>query len=92
MAKKTTAAAPKNKSKAVAPDAAATSKPVRETKPRASAVPPSTKAAKAPKPSATTTDVTNDMIAERAYHLWKAGTPGDELHHWTRAERELRGK
>jgi hypothetical protein len=33
--------------------------------------------------------VTADEIAVRAYHLWEAGTPGDELEHWLRAEREL---
>ena len=33
--------------------------------------------------------VTPDDIAVRAYHLWEAGSPGDELEHWLQAEREL---
>jgi hypothetical protein len=33
--------------------------------------------------------VTADEIAVRAYHLWEAGSPGDELEHWLQAEREL---
>lgn len=92
MAKKTTTSAAKTtKSKAteplVAPDVAA-AEPVKETKPRATAVPKT----KAPKPSATTTEVTDEMIAEHAYHLWKNGHPGDHVEHWTEAERKLRGK
>lgn len=91
MANKTTAATPKStKSRAVEPDAAAKKKPVKETKSRASAVPPTK--TKAPKPTATTTDVTSDMIAEKAYHLWLAGHPGGEHDHWIAAERQLRGK
>jgi Protein of unknown function (DUF2934) len=33
--------------------------------------------------------VTAEDIAERAYHLWEAGSPGDQLEHWLQAEREL---
>jgi hypothetical protein len=33
--------------------------------------------------------VTHDQIAERAYALYVAGTAGDALEHWVRAEREL---
>ena len=33
--------------------------------------------------------VTADDVAARAYHLWEAGNPGDELEHWLQAEREL---
>ena len=33
--------------------------------------------------------VTAEDIAVRAYHLWEAGSPGDELEHWLQAEREL---
>ena len=33
--------------------------------------------------------VTADEIAVRAYHRWEAGSAGDELEHWLRAEREL---
>jgi hypothetical protein len=91
MAKKTTAAAVRKttRSRAVEPDAASAAKPVKQTKTRASAVPPSK--ARAGKPTATTTDVTNDMIAEKAYHLWLAGHPGSEHDHWIMAERELHG-
>lgn len=35
--------------------------------------------------------VTQDAIARRAYELWQAGVPGDQLSHWLQAERELRG-
>jgi hypothetical protein len=90
MAKKTTAAEVRKttKSRAVEPDAPAKAKPVKETKTRASAVPPTTKA-KAGKSQ--TNAVTSEMIAEKAYHLWLAGHPGSEHDHWITAERELRG-
>jgi hypothetical protein len=95
MAKKTTAAktpatSKMTKSRAVEPDVATKAKPVKETKARASAVPPTK--AKSAKPTATTTDITSDMIAEKAYHLWLAGHPGGEHDHWIAAERELRGQ
>ncbi len=32
---------------------------------------------------------TADDVAVRAYHLWEAGSPGDELEHWLQAERDL---
>ena len=32
----------------------------------------------------------HDAIAERAYHLWQRGEPGDQTEHWLRAESELR--
>lgn len=32
---------------------------------------------------------TYDQIAARAYELYAAGTGGDALEHWLRAEREL---
>ncbi|MCA1481621.1 DUF2934 domain-containing protein [Bradyrhizobium sp. NBAIM08] len=62
---------------------------MKETKPRATAVPKTTKASK---PTATTTEVTDEMVAEHAYHLWQSGHPGDHVEHWTTAERNLRGK
>jgi hypothetical protein len=31
----------------------------------------------------------HEQIAERAYALYVAGTAGDALEHWVRAEREL---
>ena len=90
MANKTTATSKTTKSRAIEPDIAAKAEPVKETKARASAVPPTKN--KAPKPTATTSDVTSDMIAEKAYHLWLAGHPGGEHDHWIAAERALRGK
>ena len=33
--------------------------------------------------------LSHDQIAERAYHLYLAGTEGDALTHWVTAEREL---
>ena len=35
--------------------------------------------------------VTHDQIALRAYELHLAGTDGDAMAHWLRAERELVG-
>ena len=35
--------------------------------------------------------VTHEQIALRAYELHLAGTEGDALEHWLRAERELTG-
>lgn len=86
MAKKTTST---SKKPAVEPDADAAT-PTKQTKARNSTVPPKSRTSATP--SATTTDVTDDMIAEHAYHLWKNGTPGNELEHWTAAERALRNR
>ena len=33
--------------------------------------------------------VSHEQIAERAYHLYLAGTEGDAFTHWVIAEREL---
>jgi hypothetical protein len=56
-------------------------------------VPKETKAAKpARKPVVrrrSVAKVTHDQIAERAYALYVAGTAGDAVEHWVRAEREL---
>lgn len=34
---------------------------------------------------------TRDQIAERAYHIHLTEPGGDQVEHWLRAERELRG-
>jgi hypothetical protein len=38
-----------------------------------------------------TAPVTHDQIAQRAYELHLAGSDGDAMAHWLRAERELVG-
>jgi hypothetical protein len=49
-------------------------------------------AAKAPAKRATApAPVTHEQIALRAYELHVAGTEGDAMAHWLRAERELVG-
>jgi hypothetical protein len=35
--------------------------------------------------------VTREMIAKRAYEIFKSGKGGSEQENWLRAERELRG-
>src|SRR5437870_1975744 len=35
-------------------------------------------------------NVTREMIAKRAYEIWKSGKGGNEKDNWLRAERELR--
>ena len=89
MAKKVTpkSAAPKSETiPAASPlaDAPPAAAKLKSTKPRATPVVPS---AAASLPSI----VSDQMIAERAYHKWRNGEPGDPHHHWTTAERELRG-
>ena len=34
--------------------------------------------------------ITQEMIARRAYEIWKSGAGGSEMDNWLRAERELR--
>jgi len=36
-------------------------------------------------------EVTHEMIAKRAYEIFRSGKGGDETHNWLAAERELRG-
>ncbi|MCC7349022.1 MAG: DUF2934 domain-containing protein [Phycisphaerales bacterium] len=36
-------------------------------------------------------EVTNEMIAVRAYEIWQSGNCGSDCDNWLRAERELRG-
>jgi len=38
-----------------------------------------------------TAEVTNEMIAERAYHISQSGQGGSDEENWHRAEAELRG-
>src|SRR5438045_2110825 len=79
---------------------AAPQTPVKATAARNTTVPPKAKSAKTngvengavSAAGGATTHVSDAMIAERAYHLWKAGSPGSEHDHWVAAERELRGK
>ena len=40
---------------------------------------------------AATTEITNEMIAERAYHISISGEGGTDEENWHRAEAELRG-
>lgn len=66
--------------------------PKKSVKPRATSVP---RAAKSTGQAAVVaavaeTMITDEMIAERAYHLWRNGQPGDHYEHWMAAERELR--
>lgn len=62
---------------------------VRSTPARKTTVPPKTRSTKS---AARSVEVTREMIAERAYHLWQSGAPGGEFEHWCAAERELNGK
>jgi hypothetical protein len=34
--------------------------------------------------------ITYDMVAMRAFDIWRSGTGGDDYHNWVRAEEELR--
>lgn len=36
--------------------------------------------------------VTHEMIAKRAYEIWKSGKGGSQYDNWLRAERELRSE
>jgi Protein of unknown function (DUF2934) len=69
---------------------------VKTSRVRQSSVPP--KSTRGSAKSASTTglsepaQVTREMIAERAYHLWRSGAPGGEFDHWCAAERELRAR
>ena len=36
-------------------------------------------------------EITNEMIAERAYHISQSGEGGTDEENWHRAEAELRG-
>jgi hypothetical protein len=43
-----------------------------------------------PKMPVTKREVTQEMIAKRAYEIWQSGKGGSEVENWLRAERELR--
>jgi len=59
--------------------------PAKTTTPvRSSAVPKSTGVG-------TPGQITREMIAKRAYAIWKSGKGGSDFENWLRAERELRG-
>lgn len=62
---------------------------MKSTPARKTTVPPKTRSTKS---AAKPVEVTREMIAERAYHLWQSGAPGGEFDHWCAAERELNGK
>jgi len=42
-------------------------------------------------PKAVRKEITHELIAKRAYEIWKSGAGGSEHDNWVRAERELRG-
>lgn len=65
---------------------------VKTVKPRNTTVPPKASAKPAARKTTQSLEVTHEMIAERAYHLWLSGATGGEFDHWCAAERELRGK
>ena len=60
--------------------------PTTTVKPRATSVPRAAKQVAA----SVAPSVTDEMIAERAYHMWRNGADGDHVGHWMAAERELR--
>jgi|HubBroStandDraft_1064217.scaffolds.fasta_scaffold339232_2 hypothetical protein len=43
-----------------------------------------------PRPAAPKREITHEMIAKRAYEIYRSGKGGDQLGNWLRAERELR--
>lgn len=90
MAAKAKASEMKSSPKRDAAPAAGLTPVSKSTPARNTTVPPKAKAAASA--NGQSLSVTREMIAERAYHLWRAGAPGGELEHWCAAERELRGK
>jgi hypothetical protein len=42
--------------------------------------------------SASSSQLSHEQIARRAYEIWSSGTGGSEFDNWIRAERELRGR
>jgi hypothetical protein len=73
------------KAKAVAPATV-----VKTTPARNSPIPKSVAPMATPAPAAKK-EITNEMIAKRAYEIFVGGTGGDQMHNWLRAERELKG-
>lgn len=86
MATSAKASTPKTRSQTASAPREAT---VKTTPARNTNVPPK---AKAGAKASAVIEITREMIAERAYHLWRTGAPGGELDHWCAAERELNGK
>jgi hypothetical protein len=43
-----------------------------------------------PRPAAPRREITHEMIAKRAYEIYRSGAASDQLGNWLRAERELR--
>ena len=80
-----------SKSKSSSPSkkpAAKSSKPAKKTEVRNTAAPRASKGASiAVKP----VEVSQEMIAQRAYDIHLSGTGGSQDENWHRAERELRG-
>lgn len=79
MASKKSASSRSSSSKKSAPKATGTSTAVRH-----SAI-PKVEAAPAPR-----MEITEEMIARRAYEIWQSGVGGNEFENWVRAETELR--
>ena len=76
------------------------SKPMARTEVRNSPIPKTAAPAAfgASKPTAATPSarpaskpISHELIARRAYEIWKSGQGGTEFENWIRAERELRG-
>jgi hypothetical protein len=42
--------------------------------------------------TATGRQISHEMIAKRAYEIWKSGKGGSQYDNWIRAERELRAE
>ncbi|MGD0461103.1 MAG: DUF2934 domain-containing protein [Tepidisphaeraceae bacterium] len=43
-----------------------------------------------PRPFAVKREVTHEMIAKRAYEIYRSGRGGSQVENWLRAERELK--
>ncbi|MCS7034602.1 MAG: hypothetical protein NZ561_11525 [Phycisphaerae bacterium] len=80
MARKSTSSQEKSTK---APARTVSRQKVAETPVRNSAVPK--KAGPQPVPV-----ITHEMVAMRAFDIWRSGTGGDDFHNWVRAEEELR--
>ena len=64
----------------------------KEKKPETTATAPKkTTARRTTTKKAATMEITDEMIAERAYHISQSGEGGTDEENWHRAEAELRG-
>ncbi len=43
-----------------------------------------------PRSAAAKREITHEMVAKRAYEIYRSGSASDQLGNWLRAERELR--